>query len=66
MIRLLLEGSQRIDSRAKEGRRNMDPDPLRCLPQYLGVARDATANAEQYVKVELNSAENGPWSEDSR
>lgn len=44
---------------AKSSRNTYDPECIRCIPQYQGVARDALSHANRLTQIELNSFEGG-------
>jgi histidine ammonia-lyase len=56
-IRLLLSGSQLIDSAAEDVQ---DPYSLRCIPQVLGPAWEALSFLSEKLKIEINSATDNP------
>jgi len=62
-MREMLEGSRLVRTGAQamdQHQRPHDPYSLRCVPQVLGVARDAIAYVEKVVQVEINSATDNP------
>ncbi|MEM3700705.1 MAG: histidine ammonia-lyase [Candidatus Bathyarchaeia archaeon] len=62
-IREMIIGSQLVQT-GKEAFERLkhphDPYSLRCIPQILGAARDATAYARRVVEIEINSATDNP------
>jgi len=58
-LRKLLAGSGIVASHAGCDR-VQDPYTLRCIPQVLGPARDALAEARRVVEIEANSANDNP------
>lgn len=58
-IRLLLQGSEILDSHRDCGR-VQDPYSLRCVPQVHGASRDALKYAVQVIETELNSVTDNP------
>lgn len=60
-MRAALEGSRLIDGRKnEEGRIIQDPYSIRCAPQVIGAARDASAWMRQVLQRELNSVNDNP------
>ncbi len=55
-----LRGSHLIDPPQKNGRPVQDRYSIRCVPQVVGSARDATAWAKQVLRIELNSVNDNP------
>jgi histidine ammonia-lyase len=59
----LLAGSKLVSSgedRILKGMHRQDPYSLRCVPQVMGAARDATGYASKTIETELNSANDNP------
>jgi len=59
----LLAGGKLISSgeqRSLKGMHRHDPYSLRCIPQVMGAARDATDYASRTIETELNSANDNP------
>ena len=54
--KLVSSGEQRI----LKGMHPHDPYSLRCIPQVMGAARDATDYASRTIETELNSANDNP------
>jgi histidine ammonia-lyase len=54
--KLVSSGEQRI----LKGMHRHDPYSLRCIPQVMGAARDATDYASRTIETELNSANDNP------
>ena len=54
--KLISSGEQRI----LKGMHRHDPYSLRCIPQVMGAARDATDYASRTIETELNSANDNP------
>ncbi len=59
-LRALLDGSQIGASHAESGHRVQDAYSLRCMPQVHGAARDALAELERVLRVEINAATDNP------
>jgi len=64
-IRQLISGSKNIKAssemlKEKVNRPPQDPYSLRCIPQVLGMVRDAAAYVRKIVEVEINSATDNP------
>jgi len=58
-IRMLLEGSQNIDSHI-DCKRVQDPYSLRCMPQVHGASRNAYYHLKELAEVEMNSVTDNP------
>jgi len=59
-LRELLAGSEIGASHADSPHKVQDAYSLRCMPQVHGAARDALAELERVVRVEINSATDNP------
>ena len=59
-LRTLLAGSEIGASHAASDHRVQDAYSLRCMPQVHGAARDALAELERVLTVEINSATDNP------
>jgi histidine ammonia-lyase len=59
-LRELLDGSEIGASHAASGHRVQDAYSLRCMPQVHGAARDALAELERVLSVEINAATDNP------
>ena len=59
-LRELLDGSEIGASHATSGHKVQDAYSLRCMPQVHGAARDALAELERVVSVEINAATDNP------
>jgi histidine ammonia-lyase len=59
-LRALLAGSEIGASHAESGHRVQDAYSLRCMPQVHGAARDALAELERVLRVEINAATDNP------
>ena len=59
-LRALLAGSEIGASHAASDHRVQDAYSLRCMPQVHGAARDALAELERVLTVEINSATDNP------
>jgi histidine ammonia-lyase len=59
-LRELLGGSEIGASHATSGHKVQDAYSLRCMPQVHGAARDALAELERVVSVEINAATDNP------
>ncbi|MGH2444532.1 MAG: histidine ammonia-lyase [Candidatus Limnocylindria bacterium] len=59
-LRELLAGSEIGASHALSDHRVQDAYSLRCMPQVHGAARDAIAELERVLRVELNAATDNP------
>ena len=59
-LRSLLAGSEIGASHAASDHRVQDAYSLRCMPQVHGAARDALAELERVLTVEINSATDNP------
>ena len=58
-IRMLLEGSQNVESHL-ECERVQDPYSIRCLPQVHGASRNAFNHLNELAKIEMNSVTDNP------
>ena len=59
-LRALLEGSEIAASHADSPHKVQDAYSLRCMPQVHGAARDALAELERVLRVEINAATDNP------
>ena len=59
-LRALLEGSEIGASHAESPHKVQDAYSLRCMPQVHGAARDALAELERVLRVEINAATDNP------
>jgi histidine ammonia-lyase len=59
-LRELLDGSEIGASHAASGHKVQDAYSLRCMPQVHGAARDALAELERVLNVEINAATDNP------
>jgi len=59
-LRTMLEGSEIGASHAESPHKVQDAYSLRCMPQVHGAARDALAELERVLRVEINSATDNP------
>jgi histidine ammonia-lyase len=59
-LRGLLADSEIAASHAASAHKVQDPYSLRCMPQVHGAARDALAELERVLRVEINAATDNP------
>src|SRR5918992_1251007 len=59
-LRGLLADSEIAASHATSAHKVQDPYSLRCMPQVHGAARDALAELERVLRVEINAATDNP------
>jgi histidine ammonia-lyase len=59
-LRGLLAHSEIAASHAESAHKVQDPYSLRCMPQVHGAARDALAELERVLRVEINAATDNP------